>query len=197
MTELVLASSSPHRRELLARLGLPFEAIAPDVDESPRPGEAPEDLVARLSMAKARAVAVQYPAAVTVGSDQVAVVAENTTPLVLGKPENRSAAIEQLRTLSGRHIHFLTGLCVIDPRGGVEQEIEETRVSFRILLGREIAVYVDREQPWGCAGSFRSERLGITLVESIESNDPNALIGLPLIQLCRMLRRAGLDPLEE
>ena len=177
------------------RLGLAFEAAAPDVDESPRPGEAPEALVARLSEVKARAIAPRYPGAVTVGSDQVAAVPAQRAPMVLGKPENRSAAIEQLGMLSGRPVRFLTGLCVIDPGGGAELEVEETRVSFRHLTPREIAAYVDREQPYGCAGSFRSERLGITLVESIRSDDPNALIGLPLIRLCRMLRRAGLDPL--
>lgn len=195
MTELVLASSSPHRRELLERLGLPFAAVAPDVDESPRPGESPEDLVARLSVAKARAVADRFPGAVIAGSDQVAVVPKDTDSAVLGKPDDRPAAIEQLSMLSGRRIRFLTGLCVIDPAGNADLEIEETGVSFRHLTDNEIAAYVDRERPYGCAGSFRSERLGIALVESIRSEDPNALIGLPLIRLCRMLRRAGLDPL--
>ena len=195
MTELVLASTSPHRRELLTRLGLDFAAVAPDVDETPLPGESARGLVARLSAAKARAVSPHYPGAVIVGSDQVAVVPERSTSIILGKPEDYSAAIEQLSLVSGRQIRFLTGICVVDPRGGDELEIEETRVSFRTLTGPEIEAYVHREQPWGCAGSFRSERLGITLVESIRSDDPNALIGLPLIRLCRMLRQAGLDPL--
>ena len=195
MTELVLASSSPHRRELLARLGIPFEAVAPGVNETPMPGESPEDLVVRLSAAKARVVSGSYPQAATVGSDQVAVVPDRSAFAILGKPEDRRAAIEQLGLLSGKRVRFLTGICVIDARGGVEVDIGETRVSFRNLSGQEVAAYVDREQPYGCAGSFRSERLGITLVESIQSDDPNALIGLPLIRLCGMLRRAGLDPL--
>ena len=195
VTELVLASSSPHRRQLLTRLGLDFEAIAPNLDETPLPGECAEDLVARLSVAKARAVAPQYPGAVVVGSDQVAVVPRRKSSVILGKPDDHSAAIEQLSLLSGRQIRFFTGICVVDPRGGDELEIEETRVSFRTLTRPEIEAYVHREQPYGCAGSFRSERLGITLVESIRSDDPNALIGLPLIRLCRMLRQAGLDPL--
>ena len=195
MTELVLASSSPYRRELLARLGLAFEAMAPDIDESPLARECPEDLVARLSVAKAKVAALRYPGVVTIGSDQVAVAGGDSASVMLGKPDNRCAAIEQLATLSGRRIVFLTGLCVIDARGGVALELEDTRVTFRNLTRREIAAYVDREQPYGCAGSFRSERLGIALVESIESHDPNALIGLPLIRLCRMLRHAGLDPL--
>ena len=195
MIELVLASSSPHRRELLNRLGLEFEAVAPDVDETPLPGESPEALVGRLSVAKARAVAPHYPGAVIVGSDQVAAVPEQKASIILGKPDGYSAAIEQLSLLSGRQIRFLTGICVVDPRGGNELEMEETRVAFRTLTGPEIKAYVHREQPYGCAGSFRSERLGITLVESISSDDPNALIGLPLIRLCRMLRQAGLNPL--
>ncbi len=195
MTELVLASSSPHRRELLARLGLAFEAVAPDVDESPLPGESPEELVARLSIAKARAVSQRYPKAVTVGSDQVAVVPEGGASRVLGKPADRSAAIAQLGVLSGRRIRFLTGLCVIDRGGGVHLETEETGVVFRRLTANEIAAYVDREDPYDCAAAFRSERLGVALVESIRSDDPNALIGLPLIRLCRMLRRTGLNPL--
>ena len=195
VTELVLASSSPHRRQLLSRLGLDFEAVAPDLDETPLPGECAENLVARLSVAKARAVARQYPGAVIVGSDQVAVVPKKKTSVILGKPDDYSSAIEQLSLLSGRQIRFLTGVCVLDSRGGDALEIEETRVSFRTLTRPEIEAYVHREQPYGCAGSFRSERLGITLVETIRSDDPNALIGLPLIRLCRMLRQAGLDPL--
>ena len=193
--ELVLASSSPHRRELLARLGIPFEAVAPALDETPLPGESPADLVARLSRAKARAVAPRFPGAVVVGSDQVAVIPHQPASVILGKPEDRAAAIEQLGQMSARNVSFLTGICVVDPRGGDELELDETRVSFRGLGETEIAAYVDREQPYGCAGSFRSERLGVTLVTSIRSDDPNALIGLPLIRLCRMLRRAGLDPL--
>ena len=194
--QLLLASSSPYRRELLARLGLPFETAVPGVDESSLPGERPEDLVARLSEAKARAVAVSRPDALVIGSDQVAAAAMAAAPVILGKPGNRAAAIGQLRALSGRRVKFFTGLCVIGPAAGVRVETEVTEVLFRRLTDREIAAYVDREQPYGCAASLRSERLGITLVEAILSADPNALVGLPLIRLCDMLRRAGLDPLQ-
>jgi len=195
VTKLVLASSSPYRRQLLARLGIPFDALDPAVDETPVPNESADDLVARLSLAKARAVRQRYPHAVIVGSDQVAVVGGQVADVVLGKPQDRCAAIKQLGLLSGRRIRFLTGICVIGPAGDAQVETEETRVRFRELSTAEIEAYVDREQPYGCAASFRSEGLGITLVESIDSHDPNALIGLPLIRLCRMLHRAGLNPL--
>ena len=237
MVELVLASSSPHRRELLARLGLPFHVQAPEVDEAPLPGETPEDLVVRLSELKARAVTTRWPGAVIIGSDQVAVVPragepegeplaekdsageregeplaekdsagvrqgaplanKNPSPLILGKPRDRSAAIEQLRNLSGRQVDFLTGLCVMDPAGKVWVEIERTQVLFRNLTGPEIVAYVERERPFGCAASFRSERLGIALVDAIRGTDPNALVGLPLIRLCRMLKQAGVNPLAQ
>ena len=190
---LILASSSPHRRELLARLRLAFEAIAPNVDETPRPNESPAALVERLSLAKARAVAAQHPDAVVIGSDQVAAIAAAPQPDTLGKPKDRSAAIAQLRRLSGRRIQFLTGLCVMAPTAPPDLAIETTDVVFRHLTDSEIATYIDREQPFGCAASFRSERLGIALVESIRGDDPNALIGLPLIRLCDMLARAGVD----
>ena len=193
--KLVLASSSPYRRELLARLGRPFEVQAPGVDESHLPGETPAELVPRLSEAKARAVRELHPDALVIGSDQVAAAPVEPVPLILGKPGDRVAAIEQLRLLSGRRVDFLTGLCVMEPAGVVQLETEITQVFFRHLSDREIAAYVDRERPYGCAASFRSERLGITLVESIQGTDPSALMGLPLIRLCRMLRRAGLSPL--
>ncbi len=219
MAELVLASSSPHRRELLARLGLPFDVQAPEVDETPLPDETPEDLVARLSELKARAVAAHRPGALIIGSDQIASVptAPRTSgqyapahtpqndhpntrteppPTILGKPRSRSAAIEQLRMLSGQSVDFLTGLCVLSPAGGVQVEVERTQVRFRNLADPEIVAYVEREQPFGCAASFRSERLGIALVDAIHSTDPTALVGLPLIRLCRMLKQAGLQPLE-
>ena len=209
MVELVLASSSPHRRELLARLGLPFHVQAPEVDEAPLPGETPKDLVVRLSEWKARAVTTRWPGAVIIGSDQVAVVPragepegaplanKDPSPLILGKPRDRSAAIEQLRNLSGRQVDFLTGLCVMDPAGKVWVEIERTQVLFRNLTGPEIVAYVERERPFGCAASFRSERLGIALVDAIRGTDPNALVGLPLIRLCRMLKQAGVNPLAQ
>lgn len=195
VTALVLASSSPHRRVLLERLGLPFVVDAPGVDESRLPGESPEDLVGRLAASKAQAVAARWPDAVVIGSDQVAAISGEPTRPILGKPENRQAALEQLRMLSGREVHFLTGLCVIDPEGGRQLATDTTLVRFRHLSDPEIAVYVDREEPFGCAASFRSERLGITLVEAIRGTDPNALVGLPLIRLCGMLRRVGCNPL--
>ena len=204
--QLVLASSSPYRRELLARLGLPFAVEVPDVDESSLSGETPEDLVARLSEAKARAVATRLPDAVVIGSDQVA-AAGQPLAAVLGKPGNRSAAVGQLRMLSGRQVSFFTGLCVIGSVAGIQlatevtqviqaSDPEVTQVLFRRLTAREIAAYVDREQPYDCAASLRSEKLGIALVESIRGADPNALLGLPLIRLCGMLKRAGLNPLQ-
>lgn len=193
--QLVLASSSPYRRELLARLGLPFAVEVPDVDESSLSGETPEDLVARLSEAKARAVATRLPDAVVIGSDQVA-AAGQPLAAVLGKPGNRSAAVGQLRMLSGRQVSFFTGLCVIGSVAGIQLATEVTQVLFRRLTAREIAAYVDREQPYDCAASLRSEKLGIALVESIRGADPNALLGLPLIRLCGMLKRAGLNPLQ-
>ena len=195
MAALVLASSSPHRRTLLERLGLPFDVAAPGIDESPLPGELPEDLVMRLSQAKARAIAAERANAIVIGSDQVAAAPAKPNPIILGKPGSRSGAIEQLRMLSGRWVNFLSGLCVVDSAGNAEVEIETAQVLFRALNEREIANYVDREQPFDCAASFRSERLGIALVESMRVADPNALVGLPLIRLAQMLRRTGLDPL--
>lgn len=220
MVALVLASSSPHRRELLARLGLPFATEVPDVDETSLPDETPEELVVRLSELKARAVVPRQPGALIIGSDQVAAVAAvggtgergkdkteveapgaplataKPSPVILGKPGSRSAAIEQLRMLSGQQVDFLTGLCVIDPAGQAQVAIERTQVLFRELTDSEITTYVEREQPFDCAASFKSEKLGITLVDAIRGTDPNALVGLPLIRLCQMLRQAGANPLE-
>lgn len=189
---LVLASTSPFRRELLARLGLPFATAAPDVDESALPGEAAERLVVRLAEAKARAVAQAHPDALIIGSDQVA----GLGGAMLGKPGTRERAIEQLTRASGRTVVFRTGLCLLDAASGRTQRCCETfKVHFRHLTAAQIEAYVDREQPFGCAGSFKSEGLGIALFERLEGADPNALIGLPLIRLVDMLATEGVKVL--
>jgi septum formation protein len=187
MTRLVLASTSPYRRELLARLRLPFEVARPDTDETPLPAETPADLAQRLAAAKAIAVAGRFPGAWVLGSDQVAEV--DGTPL--GKPGGREAAIAQLAAMSGREVAFRTAICLADAEGNCHTALDTTRVRFRVLEAGEIARYVDAEQPFDCAGSFKSEGLGIALFEAIESEDPSALVGLPLIAVARLLRRAG------
>ncbi len=187
---IVLASTSPYRRELLGRLGLPFEIADPRVDEIALPGEAPESLALRLSEAKARAVASEYPDALIIGSDQVAFFDGQ----IFGKPGSHSRAVEQLRTLSGRTVNFFTGLCLFDSQSNhAEVRGVPTLVTFRSLSSVEIENYLQREQPYGCAGSAKSEGLGIALLQKIEGEDPNALIGLPLIALCEMLRTSGID----
>lgn len=195
MTELILASSSPYRRALLERLGLPFEALSPDIDETRHPGEAAEALVVRLAAAKAAKIAPARPNAVIIASDQVAMANGPQDDAILGKPGDRAGATAQLTRLSGLRARFLTSLCVRQPNGSQQLEVETTDVHFRTLSDREIARYVDRDAPFDCAGAFRSEGLGIALFKRIDGNDPNALVGLPLIRLCRMLRGAGLDPL--
>jgi len=185
---LVLASAAPFRRELLGRLGLPFEVAVPAVDESRLPGESPEALVLRLSEAKARAVAAQLGDALVIGSDQVAVIGDE----VLGKPGDRERAIAQLTRASGRRVTFLTGLSLVDAATGRAQTLcEPFHVHFRTLSAEQIARYVDREQPFNCAGSFKCEGYGITLFERLEGDDPNALIGLPLIRLVALLGLEG------
>ena len=195
MTELILASSSPYRRILLERLGLPFESLSPDIDETPHANETAEALVRRLAAAKAARVAQDRPGAIIIASDQVAVADGPDGSAILGKPGDRAGAIAQLTRLSGGEAQFLTSLCVRQPSGRQQLETETTQVHFRTLSNPEITHYVAREAPFDCAGSFRSEGLGIALFKGIEGNDPNALIGLPLIRLCRMLRHAGMDPL--
>lgn len=191
MAKLILASSSKYRRALLARLGLPFEVAVPDIDESASPEETPGQLVTRLAEAKARAILDAAPDAIVIGSDQVAV----SDGAMLGKPGQRQRAIAQLQDLSGRRVQFLTSVCVIGPEVEPLVEVEVSTVCFRRLTLGEITTYVDRERPFDCAGSFKSEGLGIALFESLEGEDPNALVGLPLLRLCRMLRAVGLDPL--
>lgn len=189
---LILASTSRYRRDLLQRLRLPFDLVSPDVDETPRPGEAPVALAARLAMAKAEAVAARYPQAVVIGSDQVA----DLNGQALGKPGTHERATEQLRCLRGQFVIFHTAVAVVQRASGHAQlEQAPVRVQFRQLTDAEIQRYLLAEQPYDCAGSAKCETLGIALLEAIHSDDPTALVGLPLIRTCRMLRAAGLDPL--
>jgi len=187
-TGLVLGSTSPFRRMLLERLGLPFTTAAPEVDETRLPGESPRQLVTRLARAKAEAVAAAHPGALVIGSDQVACIDDQ----VVGKPGNRERAIDQLTAASGRRVTFYTGLCLCNARtGSCQVACEPFHVHFRRLSREQIERYLDAEAPYDCAGSFKSEGLGIALFERLEGDDPNALIGLPLIRLVRMLDREG------
>ena len=189
---LVLASTSRYRRALLERLRLPFTCAAPAVDEQARPGEPPGTLALRLAEAKAGAVAARFPGAVVIGSDQVAV----REGALLGKPGTRLRCVEQLRAASGRDVEFLTAVCVVGPEPGRrESHVDRTVVRFRPLADDEIERYVDLDEPLDCAGGFKAESLGIVLFEHIDSRDPTALTGLPLIWLSAALRRAGLHPL--
>ena len=188
-SRLVLASTSPFRQQLLVRLGLPFETADPDIDESPRPGESPQDLVLRLARSKALAVAGAYRDALVIGSDQVACIGDRT----LGKPGNRKNALRQLQQASGKRVGFYTGLCLLNAVTRRAQLVcEPFFVHFRELEPDQIERYLDREQPYNCAGSFKSEGLGIALFERLEGDDPNALIGMPLIRLVSMLREEGI-----
>jgi MAF protein len=191
---LVLASTSTYRSDLLARLRLPFLTAAPQVDETRRPSEPATDLVMRLAEAKARAVAVAHPEALVIGSDQVAVIDDE----ILGKPGGREQAIQQLTSAAGRIVSFYTGLCLLNSATGQARTIcEPFLVHFRQLTLREITGYVDLERPFDCAGSFKSEGLGIALFARLEGDDPNALIGLPLIRLVELLQAEGLDVLAD
>jgi septum formation protein len=186
---LVLGSSSPYRRDLLSRLRLPFTVELPDVDESVRAGEAPRELALRLALAKAHAVAARFPYAVVIGSDQVADLAGEP----LGKPGTHEKAVAQLRQMRGEAVVFHTAVAVVCAQSGFEQlELAPVKVKFRRLTDAEIESYLRLEKPYDCAGSARSEGLGVALLDSIESDDPTALVGLPLIRTCRMLRAAGL-----
>ena len=188
--KIVLASTSPYRRELLARLGLPFEVANPLADENPLPDESPENLALRLSEVKAWAVAAAYPDALIIGSDQVATVDSK----IYGKPGNHERAVSQLRELSGKTVNFFTGLCLLDARTGkAEVRGIPTLVRFRNLSDMEIENYLSREPAYDCAGSAKSEGLGIALLASMQGDDPNALVGLPLISLCDMLRNQGVN----
>ena len=183
---LILASTSRYRRELLERLRLNFSTVAPEVDETPLPGEAPAVLAQRLALAKAQAVARLHPQALVIGSDQVA----DLQGQCLGKPGDHDKAVTQLRAMRGREVIFQTAVALVAP-GLVLQELAQVRVRFRDLADQEIERYLRAEQPYDCAGSAKSEGLGIALLNSIDSDDPTALIGLPLIRTCRLLRQAG------
>lgn len=189
---LILASSSSYRRELLSRLHLPFEAIAPHIDETPLPGEAPTATALRLAKEKARAVAAQAPGALVIGSDQVATLDGEQ----IGKPGSHEAALAQLQKMRGREVVFHTALCLwdgraADPEASAQLEDVQVRVTFRDLPDAELDAYLRIEQPYDCAGSAKNEGLGIAILERIDSTDPTALTGMPLIALTSMLRHAG------
>jgi len=188
--ELVLASSSPSRRELLSRLGLPFQVLPANIDESRREAEPPRDYVRRLAEAKARAMA--GPGRLVVGADQVAAL-DGTE--IFGKPGSRKRAQQQLQALSGREVEFVSGLCLLHPSGRMQLDCVATRVRFRQLSLACIEAYLEQERALGCAASFRSEGLGLCLTEWVRGDDPSALIGLPLVRLTEMLAREGLEPL--
>ena len=189
---VVLGSTSPYRRELLSRLRLRFEVAAPDVDETALPGETPAALARRLALAKARAVAARFPDAAEIGLDQVA----DLDGEPLGKPGSHDMAVVQLRRMRGRTVVFHTALAVVCRATGFEEvDLAPVRVRFRAYDDAEIEAYLRAEQPYDCAGSARSEGLGIAMLEAIDSDDPSALVGLPLIRTCRMLRAAGVKVL--
>ncbi|RBO82788.1 Maf family protein [Marinomonas aquiplantarum] len=199
---IILGSSSPYRKALLERLQLTFECLSPDINEEAHPAETPQQLVARLSIEKAEAVAKQLKEQKTsadevcdiiITSDQVAVL----DGVILGKPHTHQKAIQQLTKFSGRKVSFLTGLCVYNSiTNNYEYSLSQYDVHFRSLSDTEIKHYIEIEQPLDCAGSFKCEGLGVTLFEKMAGNDPNSLIGLPLIELCRLLRNQGINPLE-
>ena len=189
---LILASTSRYRRELLLRLNLPFDVVAPEVDESPLPGERPAHLAQRLAMAKAQVVSTQYPNAIVIGSDQVADLEGEP----IGKPGNHKNAVLQLQRMRGKRVIFQTAVAVVYAKGGYAKGLlASVGVSFRNLTEAEIEHYLRLEQPYDCAGSAKCETLGIALLDAIDSDDPTALVGLPLIRTCQLLREAGLDPL--
>ncbi|OGT19711.1 MAG: septum formation protein Maf [Gammaproteobacteria bacterium RBG_16_57_12] len=188
MLPLVLASTSPYRRELLARLGLPFCTDAPEIDEHPLADETPTHLAERLAAAKARAVAARHPGSLVIGSDQVAVLEGR----ILGKPGNHEAAVQELKAASGKKVDFLTGLCLLNTLTNQHHiTVVPFSVVFRRLNAEQITHYLTLEKPYNCAGSFKSEGLGIALFDRLEGDDPTSLIGLPLITLVRMLELEG------
>ncbi|WP_033998434.1 Maf family protein [Pseudomonas paraeruginosa] len=190
MPSLILASSSPYRRELLTRLRLPFECASPDIDESHRPGESAEQLVRRLSASKAEALAGQYPQHLIIGSDQVAVLDDN----ILGKPHTIERAVQQLLDASGRSVTFLTGLALLDSRNRhMQVDCIPFTVHFRQLDEARIRRYVEAERPLDCAGSFKAEGLGVSLFRATEGEDSSSLVGLPLIRLVDMLLAEGVE----
>ena len=189
---IVLASTSRYRRELLARLGLPFDVAAPEVDETPHPGESPSQTALRLAEMKARAVANTFPDSLIIGSDQVLMLGNEQ----LGKPGNFDNALAQLKKMQGKAMVFHTALCLLNSRtGSLQLRDVPTTIHLRNLSDAQIESYLHKEQPYDCAGSARSEGLGIALIARYETADPNALIGLPLIALTEMLANEGVDPL--
>jgi septum formation protein len=190
--KLILGSTSPYRRQLLERLRIPFEVAAPEVDESPQVTETPKQMACRLAMAKARAVAMQFPACVVIGSDQVA----DLDGQPLGKPGNHRNAVSQLQQMRGKTVIFQTAVAVVCLETGFAQmDLAPVKVKFRELTDAEIETYLQAEEPYDCAGSAKSEGLGIALLESIDNDDPSALVGLPLIRTCRMIQAAGVKVL--
>ena len=190
--KLILGSTSPYRRELLGRLRIPFEVAAPEVDETPQASETPRQLACRLALAKARAVASQFPNCVVIGSDQVADLNGQT----LGKPGNHARAVSQLQQMRGKTVIFQTAVAVVCQETGFAQmDLAQVKVLFRDISDAEIETYLRAETPYDCAGSAKSEGLGIALLESIENDDPTALVGLPLIRTCRMIQAAGIKVL--
>lgn len=188
--KIVLASSSPYRKRLLEQLQIVFDTCVPDIDESPRDGESPQQLVERLAVEKAQAVATRYPQSLVIGSDQVAVHDD----VIVGKPKNHEDAVQQLRTASGKCITLYTGLALINTSSGnVQSVVEPFRIHFRDLSNEQIEHYLQKDQPYNCAGSVRSESLGVALFRRFEGDDPNALIGLPLIRLVEMLANEGVQ----
>lgn len=193
MQSLILGSSSPFRAELLTKLGLPFTTASPDIDESPLDNEQPQQLVQRLSEQKAYAIAQQNPNALIIGSDQVALLDGK----ILGKPGNHDNARKQLVAASGKTVKFFTGLALLNSHSGNMQSlVEPFEVSFRQLSAAQIEFYLQQEQPYQCAGSFKSEGFGISLFSKLSGDDPNSLIGLPLIQLIKLLAAKGIDVLQ-
>lgn len=190
--KLVLGSSSPFRKELLERLGVPFECVSADIDESRHEGETPEALCVRLAREKALKVKSMVGDAIVIGSDQVAVLGER----ILGKPHTRERAIEQLSSMQGQTVYFLTALCIIGEKGEIFETMVPTIVTMKKLSVKTIENYLDREQPFNCAGSAKIEKLGIALMKEVRSTDPTALIGLPLIETVNLLAKAGLEIIE-
>jgi MAF protein len=192
MPRLILASTSPYRKAILEKLDVPFEVAAPQVDETPLPQESPAQLVQRLAEAKARAVADAHRDALVIGSDQVAVIEDR----ILGKPGDHARAVQQLQQASGRTVQFYTGLCVCNGASGeCKSAVEPFDVEFRTLSDELIEDYLQKDQPYNCAGSFKSEGLGIVLFERLHGDDPNTLMGLPLIRLIRLLEAFDYDVL--
>tara|TARA_B100000767_G_C19633403_1_gene479295 strand:+ start:48 stop:644 length:597 start_codon:yes stop_codon:yes gene_type:complete len=193
MYPLILGSSSVYRVELLRKLNLPFRTVSPNIDEAPLQNEVPAELVKRLAEQKAIAIALSHPKALIIGSDQVAVLHGD----ILGKPGTHEAATEQLQAASGQTVLFLTGLALFNSETQRMQSlVEPFEVTFKNLSDKQIQFYLEKEEPYQCAGSFKSEGLGISLFDKLQGNDPNSLIGLPLIELISLLNNEGLDVLQ-